>query len=69
VVNAADMMRPPASVRVSEDLRVVFELLRAERLRELPVVDAQQKVIGLIDEATIAQAYLRATTPKSTRST
>ncbi len=67
VVNATDMMRPPASVRASDDLRAVFELLRAEKLRELPVVDANGRVVSLIDEAMIAQAYLKASGPKSTR--
>ena len=68
VVNAADLMRPPASVRVGDDLLTAFELMRAEGLRELPVVDSAGHFVGLIAEADIAQAYLREHGPKSVRS-
>ncbi len=60
VVNAADLMRPPTSVRDDEDLRTAFELLRDEGLREVPVLDAGGRVIGFIDEASIVEALLRA---------
>ena len=68
VVNAADLMRPPASVREDADLRTAFERMRAEGLRELPVVDVTGRLVGLVAEADIAQAYLRAHGPKSVRS-
>ena len=64
VVNAADLMRPPTSVRADEDLRTAFELMRDEQLREVPVLDAEQQVIGFIDEASIVEAFLRASLPK-----
>jgi CIC family chloride channel protein len=68
VVNAADLMRPAASVGIDDDLRTTFELMRSEGLRELPIVDALGRVVGIVGEADIAQAYLRATGPKSVRS-
>jgi len=68
VVNAADLMRPPTSVRSDEDLRTAFELMRDEGLRELPVLDADGKVIGFIEEASIVDAFLRASGPRGTKS-
>jgi CIC family chloride channel protein len=65
VVNASDLMRPPTSVRDDEDLRTAFELMREEKLREVPVVDAERRVVGFIDEASIVAAFLRASIPKS----
>jgi len=61
IVTASDVMRGPASVRISDDMRTVFELMRAEGLREIPVVDDDDLVLGLVDEADVAQVYLRAT--------
>lgn len=60
LVTAADISRPPTCVRVTDDMRTVFELMRAEGLRELPVVDEGDIVLGLIDEGDIAQMYLDA---------
>ncbi len=67
VVNASDLMRPPVDVRTGDDLRTAFELMRAEGIRELPVVDDAGFLVGLVAEADIAQAYLRASGPKSVR--
>jgi CIC family chloride channel protein len=64
VVNAADLMRPPTSVRSDEDLRTAFEVMRLEGLREVPVVDSQGAVVGFIEEASIVEAFLRASGPK-----
>ncbi len=68
VVNAADLMRPRASVNADNDLRTAFELMRSSGLSELPVVDGDGRVVGLVAEADIAQAYLRAYGPESVRS-
>jgi len=65
VVNAADLMRPAASVRDDEDLRTAFELMREEGLREVPVLSAEGKIVGLIDEASIVEALLRASGPRN----
>jgi CIC family chloride channel protein len=64
VVNAADLMRPPASVRADDDLWTALELMRDEGLREVPVLDAERRVVGFIDEASIVEAFLRASLPK-----
>jgi CIC family chloride channel protein len=65
VVNAADLMRPALAVREDADLRGAFELMRDERLRELPVVDAEGHLVGANDEASIVDAFLRATAPSA----
>ncbi len=57
---AVDLMQPPVSVRVEDDLRVATELMVSHGLRELPVLDVGGRVIGLLDEADIAEVYLRA---------
>jgi CIC family chloride channel protein len=57
---AADLMQAPVSVRVEDDLRRATELMVSHGLRELPVLDAGGRVIGLLDEADIAEVYLRA---------
>jgi CIC family chloride channel protein len=64
VVNASDLMRPPTCVRSNEDLRTALELMRGEHVHELPVVDPAGKVIGLIDDASIVEAFLRVSGPK-----
>jgi len=61
LVTASDLMRSPVCVRVSDDMRTVFELMRAETLREVPVVDDEMHVLGLVDEGDVAQVYLKAT--------
>jgi CIC family chloride channel protein len=61
IVTASDIMRPAVSVDTTDDMRTVFERMRHEGLRELPVVDEAGAVIGLVDEADVAQVYLKAT--------
>jgi CIC family chloride channel protein len=61
LVTAMDLMRAPVCVRVTDDMRTVFELMRAETLREVPVVDDEMHVLGLVDEGDVAQVYLKAT--------
>jgi CIC family chloride channel protein len=60
VVNAADIMRDPIALRQGEDLRAAFEAMRAEGVRELPVVDEEGRIIGFASEASIAHAYIAA---------
>jgi CIC family chloride channel protein len=57
---AADVMLPPVSVHVDDDLRKATEHLVANGLRELPVVDASGVVVGFLDEREIAKLYLKA---------
>jgi CIC family chloride channel protein len=60
LVNAADLMRPTVGVRLTDALRKAFQTMRAEGVRELPVLDADGRVIGFIDEGAVADAYLAA---------
>ncbi len=63
LVVAADVMRPALSLRTEDDLRSALELMHQEGIREVPVLDADEKLVGFIDEGAIAQAYLRASMP------
>jgi CIC family chloride channel protein len=65
LVTASDIMRPAASVSFDDTLLTALDLMRAERLPELPVLDATGRVLGFIDETTIASAYLQQTHPSS----
>jgi CIC family chloride channel protein len=57
---AADVMGQPVSVRDSDDLITVTELLLKTKLRELPVVDVDSRIVGFLDEAEIAAIYFHA---------
>ena len=65
LVTASDIMRPPAFVRITDSVLTALDLMRAERLTELPVLDPAGKILGFVDEATIASAYLHEADPKS----
>ncbi len=67
LVTASDIMRPPASVNLNDSLLTALDLMRSERLSELPVLGLDGRVVGFIDEATIANAYLHESDPKSGR--
>lgn len=57
---AADVMQPPVSVHVDDDLRSATQLLITNGLREIPVLDGQRKVVGVLDEREVAKLYLAA---------
>jgi CIC family chloride channel protein len=57
---------PPISVRPDHDLRAAAEVLLTHRVREIPVVDDQGRVVGYLDEADISRWYLEATTRRDT---
>jgi CIC family chloride channel protein len=59
---ADDMMAAPVFVREHDDLHKSLELMLAHGMRELLVVDGNDRVIGVVDEAEITAAYLAATT-------
>jgi CBS domain-containing protein len=68
LVNAVDLMRPPVTITVRDTLRRALERMRSEQVRELPVVDDENRVIGFVDEGALAHLYLRATPgPPSSR--
>ncbi|MEO7731070.1 MAG: chloride channel protein [Kofleriaceae bacterium] len=60
LVNAADIMRPPIELRERDNLRTAYERLVSSGLRELPIVDAERRVVGLVNEVAVAHAYLHA---------
>jgi CIC family chloride channel protein len=65
LVTASDIMRAPASVNINDSLLTALDLMRTERLPELPVLGVDGQIVGFIDEATIAHAYLHESDPKS----
>jgi chloride channel protein, CIC family len=65
LVTASDIMRPVVSVTVSDTLLTALDLMRAEQLPELPVLDARGQILGFIDERTIASAYLEQSHPNA----
>jgi CIC family chloride channel protein len=73
---AADIVQPAVSLAPDDDLRTAVESMQSNTLREVPVIDATGRIVGLLDEADISRAYLLATnklqgsadaTPYSTR--
>jgi CBS domain-containing protein len=54
---AVDVMRPPFVLGPDEDLRTAFEMMLAHGVRELPTTDATGRIIGFVDETSIAHAY------------
>jgi chloride channel protein, CIC family len=65
LITASDIMRPAASVDVNDSLLTALDLMRAEQLPELPVLDASGNLLGFIDESTIASVHLRESDPKT----
>jgi CIC family chloride channel protein len=64
LVTAGEIMRAPVGVRRDDSLLSALEIMRAQRIPELPVLDGAGCVVGFIDEATIAKAYLQASEQK-----
>lgn len=61
IVNAADVMRPPVALRLAQDdLRAAFEAMLAQGVRELPALDEDGRIVGFVDETSIARAYMAA---------
>jgi CIC family chloride channel protein len=56
---AADLMHPAVSVKPEDDLRTATIKMLANNLREIPVVDDEGKILGFLDEAEAAKAYLQ----------
>jgi CBS domain-containing protein len=56
---AADLMQAPVSVRLTDDLRTAGELMLSRRLRALPVVGSDGRVLGLLAEGELTGLYLR----------
>lgn len=60
LVCAADIMRPPVGLRQADLVSHALHVMRSLGVRELPVLDADGRVLGLLDEAAIAHEYMRA---------
>jgi CIC family chloride channel protein len=58
---AADIIQPAVSLSPESDLRRAVESMQANTLRELPVIDGEGRIVGLLDEADITRAYMAAT--------
>ncbi len=58
LTNASDLMRAAVTCTIRDSLRCALERMRLERIRELPVVDDQERVIGFVDEGALAHLYL-----------
>jgi CIC family chloride channel protein len=59
LVNAADLMRPPVSVDLEDDLGFALQTMISNGLSQLPITDARGHCVGFVTEADIAQAYQR----------
>jgi chloride channel protein, CIC family len=57
LIIAADLMLPPARVTPSDDLHRALEQFLDSGLREIPVLDEQGKLVGLLHEGHITRAY------------
>jgi CIC family chloride channel protein len=55
---AADLMQQPVSVKPEDDLQAAAKAMLAHGLREVPVVDEAGKIVGFLDEAETAKAYV-----------
>jgi CIC family chloride channel protein len=59
LVVASDVMRTAPAVRPGDGLRVAFEGMLANGVRELPVTDESGRLLGFVDETSIAHACAR----------
>jgi CIC family chloride channel protein len=59
LVCATDIMRPPVALRNHDLVSRALELMTSTGVRELPVVDDDHHVLGVVDEAAIAHEYVR----------
>jgi CIC family chloride channel protein len=59
VANALDLMREPVFVRAEDDLRSALEVMLHHGIREVPVVDDDKRLVSLLDEKSVARAYVR----------
>ena len=58
LVTAADVMRPATVLRPEDSIRTAFDAMVENHVRELPVTDAESRVVGFVDESAIARAFI-----------
>jgi CBS domain-containing protein len=56
----ADLMAPPISLRLDQDLRTATQVMLAGDLRAVPVVDDAGALVGLLDGEDLAAVLTRA---------
>jgi CIC family chloride channel protein len=55
---AADIMQPPLTLRADTDLRTAILTMNERGVREVPVVDDEGRILGLVDEQDASAALL-----------
>ena len=60
LVCAADVMRPPVALKPQDLVVKALDLMQSLAVRELPVLDLEGQLLGLVEEAAIAHEYMRA---------
>jgi CBS domain-containing protein len=60
LIRATDVMRRPVSLRPHELVNRALDSMTSLGVRELPVIDADQRLLGMIEETAIAHEYMRA---------
>lgn len=63
--SATDVMQPPAALDPDDDLRKAAELILNSGFRQLPVIGADQKIVGFLEESEVTRAYLSLSTRRS----
>ena len=63
--SATDVMQPPAALDADDDLRKAAELILNSGFRQLPVIGADQKIVGFLEESEVTRAYLSLSTRRS----
>jgi predicted transcriptional regulator len=53
---AADLMQRDVSIALDATLREAAELMRANELQQIPVVDGEGRYLGLLDEAQVLRS-------------
>lgn len=59
LVRVADIMRAPIAVPEGMLVSEALDIILSAGVRELPVVDAGLRVLGMLDEAALAREYMR----------
>jgi CBS domain-containing protein len=60
---AGDVMLPPVSVHPEETVRDAFERMHASHLNGLPVTDAEETVVGYVDQLELLMVWVNASGP------
>jgi CIC family chloride channel protein len=59
VANALDLARDAIFVRPEDELRAALEIMLHHGIRAVPVVDESKRLLALLDERSVARAYVR----------